>query len=142
MAASPPAPRAIVALLLSAVVLCGPVAAADVYGTRFAPPRLYFAHASLNKSGLVSGLRGQDNFLSLYLTPVDNAGGAYTPEGFSFELLLPAYLEVLDAEKEGLAIDLVNIRPFKVPDKLMRISRKRFHVPALAFRINRIKGKG
>jgi hypothetical protein len=47
--------------------------AVEVAGTRFDPPRLYLTHASLNKSGTLGALKGQDNFLSLYMPPVDNA---------------------------------------------------------------------
>lgn len=78
--------------------------AEDVYGKRFDPPRLYFAHASINKSGLVSGLRGQDNFLSLYMPPVDNTTEAYSSDLFSFSLLMPAYVTLLDVTEEQLVV--------------------------------------
>ena len=94
--------------VLAATLVCalpaGPAPAADVYGVRFDPPRLYFTHANINKSGMLSALRGQDNFLNLYMPPVDNAEGRYTPEGFSVSLLLPDYLEVLDQAERGQTV--------------------------------------
>ena len=80
---------------------------AVVFGVRFDPPRVYLTHANLNRSGTLSALRGQDNFLSLYMPPVDNAQGLYTPEGFSVVLLLPGSLEILDQEEQGLIVTAV-----------------------------------
>ncbi len=81
--------------------------AADVYGKRFAPPGIYLTHASLNKSGTVSGIKGQDNFLSFYMTPIDNEQNAYTAEGFAYSVLLPPYVEVLDVGAAGLEVTQV-----------------------------------
>jgi hypothetical protein len=90
--------------VLLMALLAGGTRAADVYGVRVDPPRVYLTHASLNRSGTLSALRGQDNVLSLYMPPVDNAKGAYTPEGFSLVVLLPGFLEVLDQAEQGLAV--------------------------------------
>ena len=78
--------------------------AGDVYGVRFDPPRCYFTHASINKRGVLSGLLGQDNFISLYMPMVDNTKGIYSPEGFSVSLLLPAFVQMLDGGETGLTI--------------------------------------
>ncbi len=90
--------------LLFGVLAGSPARAGDVYGTRFSPPRLYFLHANINKGGIVSGLKGQDNFLSLYLPAIDNAKGTYSADAFSISVLLPQTLEMLDQEEDGLAI--------------------------------------
>jgi hypothetical protein len=53
--------RAIWVVILAAVpgsLLCSAAPAGDVYGVKFAPPRLYFVHASLNKSGVEGGADG------------------------------------------------------------------------------------
>lgn len=94
----------LVSFALCAVLLAGVALAADVYGVRFDPPRLYLTHPSLNKSGTLSALRGQDNFVSLYMPPVDNAKNLYEPDAFSLALLLPASLEVLDQAEQGLTV--------------------------------------
>lgn len=103
-------------LVLSAVLClaCASAQAGDVYGVRFDPPRCYFTHASINKSGVVSGLSGQDNFLSLYMPPVDKTKGVWSPEGFTVSLLLPAYLEMQDVAEGGLTITEVrhNDQPY------------------------------
>jgi len=79
--------------------------AVDVYGKRFDPPRVYFAHSSLNKSGVTSAIKGQVNFIDIYMTPIDNKSGRYTPEGFTWSALLPAFVRIPDAEEQGLAIE-------------------------------------
>jgi hypothetical protein len=67
--------------------------AADVYGKRLDPPHIYFVHSSICKSGVTSGIKGQENFLELFITSVADDTGKYTPENFSYEVLLPAYLK-------------------------------------------------
>ena len=82
----------------------GAVLAVDVYGKRFDPPRIYFAHASINKNGTTSAIKDQVNFLDLYMPPIDNQSGKYTAEGFSYTVLLPGFIEIPDAEQQGLAV--------------------------------------
>ena len=79
-------------------------AAADVYRKRFDPPRIYFTNSSLNKSGITHGIKGQDNFLDFYITPVDNTKGQYTAEGFSYTVIVPAFVDMLDIEEQGLTV--------------------------------------
>ncbi len=79
-------------------------AADDVYSKRFDPPRVYFTHANLNKGGLASAIRGQDNPLSLYFTAVDKTAGQYTPDGFSYVVRLPVWVRVLDQKEGGLTV--------------------------------------
>ena len=82
----------------------GAVLAVDVYGKRFDPPRIYFAHASINKNGTTSAIKDQVNFLDLYMPPIDNQSGKYTAEGFSYTVLLPGFIEIPDAEQQGLSV--------------------------------------
>ncbi len=95
---------AVAVMAVTGSLLCSDAMAGDVYGVRFDPPRVYFAHASINKAGPAAGVRGQDNFLSLYVPPVDNTAGGYKPEGFSYSVLLPAWLEVLDQAEQELTV--------------------------------------
>jgi hypothetical protein len=83
----------VVPFLLISVLGSADCRAADVYGTRLDPPRIYFVHSSINKSGVTSGIKGQENFLELFITSVADETGKYTPEGFSYTVLLPATLE-------------------------------------------------
>lgn len=46
----------------------------DVYGQRFDPPRAYFTQASINKSGKVTAIREQDNFIRFYISPFSQTG--------------------------------------------------------------------
>jgi len=52
--------------------------AADVYGKRLDPPHIYFVHSSICKSGVTSGIKGQENFLrySTFPEPVRLLSGA------------------------------------------------------------------
>jgi hypothetical protein len=96
------------ARVLTFVLLVGSAGAAravDVYGKRFDPPRVYFAHSSLNKSGVTSAIKGQANFIDIYMTPVDNTSARYTAEGFTWSALLPAFVRIPDAEDQGLKIE-------------------------------------
>ncbi len=100
---------AVVAVLATLLAQAWGAHAADVYGKRFAPPGIYLTHANLNKNGTVSGIRGQDNFLSLYMTPIDNAQDVYSAEGFSYSVLVPPYMEILDVGLDGLELTQVEI---------------------------------
>lgn len=93
-------------ILLVAVIFstCTNTWAVDVYGKRFSPPHIYFAHSSLSKSGVTSGIKGQDNFLVLQFTSIDKDKGEWTPEGFSYTVLIPAFLNILDKEEHGLNV--------------------------------------
>ena len=77
----------------------------DVSRKRFDPPRAYFTHANLNKSGFVSAIKGQENFLSLFFPSIDSSTKKYSSEGFTFRVLLPAYVRML--EVNGKAEDVV-----------------------------------
>ncbi len=70
----------------------------DVSNKRFDPPRAYFTHANLNKNGFVSAIKGQENFLSLYFPAIDNSEKKYEAEGFSFRVLLPSFVGMLDVD--------------------------------------------
>ena len=80
---------------------------ADVYGKRFDPPRAYFAHSSINKNGVTSAIRGQVNFIDIYMTPIDNTSNRYTADGFSWSVLLPAVVRMPDAGEQGLTVEPV-----------------------------------
>ncbi|MHB8993997.1 MAG: hypothetical protein ACYC63_01975 [Armatimonadota bacterium] len=97
----------LILLATTAVFPAAAAFAADVYGVRFDPPRLYLAHASLNKSGTLSALKGQDNFITIYMPPVDKTKGQYKPDQFSLSLLLPAFVEVPDQAEQGLTVQPV-----------------------------------
>lgn len=103
------------ALAAWALACCLCAHAADVYEKRFDPPRAYFLHATINKSGPAAALKGQDNFLSLYVTGVDNTKGTYAPDQFSLSVLLPAYLEMLDVAEQGLTVTPAQLdgRPYQ-----------------------------
>ena len=99
--------RPALAALAAFLTASGTGLSADVYGVRFDPPRLYLAHANLNRSGRLSALKGQDNFLSLYMPPIDNAKELYTPEGFSLVLLLPGFVDILDQAGQDMTVSPV-----------------------------------
>ena len=84
---------------LSLLVLLSPSTAfgENVSNKRFDPPRAYFTHANLNKNGFVSAIKGQENFLSLYFAAIDNSAKKYEAEGFSFSVLLPPFVRMLEA---------------------------------------------
>lgn len=89
--------------LATLLLLAGYAGAADVYGQRFAEPRIYFTQANLNKGGSVTALRGQENFLRLYVpavvkdTPLD-------PAALTFTVELPAGLTILPDVGEPLSV--------------------------------------
>ena len=95
------------ALLAAGTIISVPysVHAVDAYGKRFDPPRVYFAHASLNKSGITSAIKGQANFIDIYMTPIDNTSGNYTGDGFTWSALVPAFVRIPDADEQGLAVE-------------------------------------
>lgn len=84
--------------------LAGDGQAVDVYSTRFDSPRIYFVHATLNRSGTASALQGQDNFLTFYMPPIDNAAGEHSPDALSYSVFLPGYIRALDVAEEGLSV--------------------------------------
>ena len=101
--------------------------AADVDRKRFDPPRAYFTHSSLNKHGTTHAIKEQDNFLDVHITAIDNTEGTYTAEGFSYTLMLPAFVDMLDTDEKGLAISDVtwNGEPYRkvvrpVPPAMIR----------------------
>lgn len=103
-------------LRLLPLLLCATVAqAAEVYMVRYDPPRAYFLHASVNKLGPAAAIKGQDNFLSLYVTSLDNSKNIYQPDQFRLSLLLPGYLEVLDVAERGLVVQPAQLdgRPYQ-----------------------------
>lgn len=77
-------------------VLSDPAAGAvEVLGKRFDPPRLYFTQASLNKSGTVSAIHRQDNFLRLFMPAIEAPADRYAADAFTFTLELPAGVMML-----------------------------------------------
>jgi len=108
-----------------------------VHGKRFDPPRIYFTHASINKGGISSGIRGQDNYLCLYFLPVDNRAKEYSPDGFSYSVLLPDFVEVLDQGEEGLSVTPCQVgakpyqratRPFDAETVRLRCFRAKYGI--------------
>lgn len=76
-----------------------PSTALDIYGKRFAPPRAYLIQPTLNKSGTVAALPGRDNFLRIFLPPIDTAtpeGRAIDPAKLRFTVTLPAGVTILE----------------------------------------------
>ena len=97
-------PTSLVALCIAVLAARSRATDEAVPGKRYDPPRIYFSHSSLIKDGVTSAIKGQVNFLDLYVTPIDNASGEYTPQGFSYSLLVPAFVVIADAEEQGLTV--------------------------------------
>ena len=84
----------VAATLLLAVCQVAP--ALVLKGKRFDPPLVFLKHASLEKSGATSAIKGQATVLPVYMSSVDNSDRKYRPEGFTIALFLPAYCELLE----------------------------------------------
>jgi len=59
------------------------------------PPRIYFTQASLNKSGIVSAIQGEDNFVRLFVPAMDASEHAIPADGLTCKLLLPEGVAML-----------------------------------------------
>lgn len=93
-------------MLAALMILSCPagVKAIDVYGKQFDPPRVYFTHANLNKNGDLTAIKGQDNFLSLYVPGIDRGKAGYEADGFTYAVHLPGFVRMLDAEPMKLKL--------------------------------------
>ena len=76
----------------------------DIYRKRFGLPRAVFTHGNMVKPGVISALKGQDNFLPLYIAAIERGQTEYQAEGFSYTILVPDFVQILDQEKNGLVI--------------------------------------
>ena len=70
--------------------------AVNIAAAKFAPPRIYFTHSSINQKGVSSAIKGQENFLELYITAIDDKRGQYDLDGFSYQLLVPDFVKPVD----------------------------------------------
>ena len=87
--------RVIVTLILVSTLGSADSLAVDFWGKRFDPPKIYFVHSTLLEKGVTSGIKEQENFLELFITSVANEAGKYTPDGFSYTVLVPSYVELV-----------------------------------------------
>ncbi|MFK5924854.1 MAG: hypothetical protein QM496_21965 [Verrucomicrobiota bacterium] len=76
----------------------------NIYRKRFDLPRAVFTHGNMVKPGVVFALKGQDNFLPLYVAAIEDDQKKYQAEGFSYTILVPNFIQILDPEKNGLTI--------------------------------------
>jgi len=71
----------------------------DVVGKRFDAPRIYFTSATLNKGGVVSAVRGQDNFLRLFVSAVKKENGTAFSDPLTYTVDFPEGVEILSDER-------------------------------------------
>ena len=95
---------AFLALVMGAALGTSQRALAEaVYGKRFDPPRVYFRHGNLNKKRLTA-IKGQDNFLAVYIPAIDLSEAKYSADRFSIRVHFPRPLTVLDGERMGIQV--------------------------------------
>ncbi len=68
------------------------------------PPHIYFVQASLNKSGTVSAIQGEDNFMRLFVPAMDTSEHAIPADGLTCKLLLPEGVTLLPEPELPLEI--------------------------------------